>query len=626
MEKSAFQNGPPILNDALLFEASLENPERFEDSRIWVPGSVYEDGKETYTREELIKAGVEINFHEESSSGLPVEEQKRIYKQRQYEDRLNINGVVCHPDGTPMTPTQESLRYAKAAEHNGVTAAIMCYEPIYPVQRPSLLDISSQESLIPISINTKANQRRRIEKLYESPPNSPSVELTGISSSERVYQREKYIDPVNEKQSYEAELFQKVIQSMFILNCRNAIYAFDPAEHYFRPCSDMDWGRMINGLYGDEILRRGHLEKTYSSVCKLIRMESSIFCEKLPESPWWIWPFQNGLHDIRNGEVCQHSLENFYTYCLKCNYDPSASCPQFNRFIETIACEDSSIIQLLWEVIGYILSPDHSAKNLFVFFGVPNSGKSLLANVLMSIIGPNCVSSLSIEDLTRNFALSGVVGKHLNIYMDLPDTRIPPEAVGKLKTLTGGDTVTTDVKYQDPVSFCNTAKMLFGSNFKLSYANDEALYKRIVFVPFRYAVPRDQQIANLLEIFLKESSGICNKAMVAYRKLKVRNLQFIRVELPNTGEFILEGQNCTVNAVRLMEDAIRACFDFTGDENDVLPSTDAYNAYCHFCNMHVIAPESQGKFPRVLHRRCNEKKKANVDGHSVQIFTGIRLK
>ena len=75
MEKSDFQNGPPILNDALLFEASLANPERFEDPRICVPGSLYEDGKEAYTREELIKAGVEIGFREESSSGLPVEEQ-----------------------------------------------------------------------------------------------------------------------------------------------------------------------------------------------------------------------------------------------------------------------------------------------------------------------------------------------------------------------------------------------------------------------------------------------------------------------------------------------------------------------------------------------------------------------
>ena len=75
-----------------------------------------------------------------------------------------------------------------------------------------------------------------------------------------------------------------------------------------------------------------------------------------------------------------------------------------------------------------------------------------------------------------------------------------------------------------------------------------------------------------------------------------------------------------------MEDAIHVCFDFTGDENDVLPSTDAYDAYCHFCNMHAIVPDSQGKFSRVLHSRCNGKKKANVDGHSVQVFTGIRLK
>lgn len=626
MGKTIFKNEVPRLREALFIQAKLEDPEHFEGPNLWIPGSIYENGKETYSRKEAIEAGVEIDFLAETNSCLLVEDQRRIYEQRQHEDRLNINGIVCNPDGTLMTPTQESLRCAKIAALNGMSSAIMYYEPTNPMQRTSLPVSSSQASQSLILVNRKDDRHRRIETLYRDPPDQPAEVVTGIAASGHMIQREKYIDLADEKQSYEAELFQKILQSLLILNCGNTIYAFDPAEHYFRPCSDMDLSRLINGLCGDEILRRGHLEKTYSSVCKLIRIESSIFREKIPKSPWWIWPFRDGLHDIRDGSVCRHSVENFYTYCLKCDYDPGALCPQFDLFIDTIAGNDPLIIQLLWEVIGYILSPDYSAKNLFVFFGVPSSGKSLLANVLISLIGPTCVSSLSIEDLTKNFALSGIVGKHLNVYMDLPDTKIPPEAVGKLKTLTGGDTVTTDVKYQDPVSFCNTAKMLFGSNFKLSYAHDEALYKRIVFVPFTYSIPREQQNLNLLEMLLRESSGICNKAMGAYRGLKAKNLQFTRVEFPNSGEFVLAGQHCVVNTASLMEDAIQTCFDFTGDKNDVLASADAYNAYCHFCNMHTIAPDSQSKFSRTLHNRCGGKKKANIDGHSVQVFTGIRLK
>lgn len=626
MGETVFENGVHQSREALFIQAKLEDPEHFEDPNIWIPGSIYENGKETYSRKEAIEAGVKIDFLAKTNSCLPVEEQRRIYEQRQHEDRLIINGVVCGSDGILMTPTQESLRCAKAATHDGMTSAITCYEPVDSMQRTSILASSSQVSPNLILANRKDGQRRRIEKLYSAPLNQPTEVVTGIAASGHMIQREKYINLVDEKQSYEAELFQKILQSLLILNCGNTIYAFDPAEHYFRPCSDTDLGRLINGLYGDEILRRGHLEKTYSSVCKLIRIESSIFRGEIPKSPWWMWPFQDGLHDIRDGSVCRHSVENFYTYCLKCDYAPSAVCPQFDQFIDTIASSDPLIVQLLWEVIGYILSPDHSAKNLFVFWGVPSSGKSLLANVLISLIGPTCVSSLSIEDLTKNFALSGMVGKHLNVYMDLPDTKIPPEAVGRLKTLTGGDTVTTDVKYQDPVSFRNTAKMLFGSNFKLSYAYDEALYKRIVFVPFTYSIPREQQNPNLLEMLLSESSGICNKAMGAYRGLKAKNLQFTRVEFPNSGEFVLAGQHCVVNTANLMEDAIQTCFDFTGDKNDVLASADAYNAYCHFCNMHTIAPDTQNKFSRALRSRCGEKKKANIDGHSVQTFTGIRLK
>ena len=210
--------------------------------------------------------------------------------------------------------------------------------------------------------------------------------------------------------------------------------------------------------------------------------------------------------------------------------------------------------------------------------------------------------------------------------MDLPDSRITPEAVGKLKMLTGGDRVTTDVKYRDPVSFRNTAKLLFGSNFEIKYSKDTALNQRMISVPFNYSVPKEEQNPDLSEKLLKESSGICNKAIAAYIRLRKNNFKFTTVALPSNDDFILDGQRCRVNTAALMDNAIKSCFYFTQNEGDLLSSEDAYKAYCGFCNAQKVQPETQVKFSKEFRKRCVEKKKAQLDGHSVQVFLGAKLK
>lgn len=169
-----------------------------------------------------------------------------------------------------------------------------------------------------------------------------------ISMPSKVPDPLQYVERAERKGQYEAELFRKILRDIPMLNISGTLYCFDIQKGYYVPVTDNDLGRIINARYGDEILRYGHFDKTYSTMYKLLRLESSIYHNDLPQRHWHIWPFQDGLYDICNRRTYNSSL--FHTYRLSCRFDAAATCPTFDRFIQSVACYEPAVIQLLWEV------------------------------------------------------------------------------------------------------------------------------------------------------------------------------------------------------------------------------------------------------------------------------------
>lgn len=99
--------------------------------------------------------------------------------------------------------------------------------------------------------------------------------------------------------------------------------------------------------------------------------------------------------------------------------------------------EGGKLVQLLWEVIAYLLSRETRAKKIVFLLGKKDSGKSLFADILTGILGEESVSTLSVNDFGKQFGLAELMGRHLNICMDLPNVPLSAEAVGRIKSLTG---------------------------------------------------------------------------------------------------------------------------------------------------------------------------------------------
>ena len=142
-------------------------------------------------------------------------------------------------------------------------------------------------------------------------------------------------------------------------------------------------------------------------------------------------------------------------------------------------------------------------------------------------INQEAVSSLDLHSFGKNFALADLIGKRLCIDLDLPANCINGGAVSLLKKLTGGDLLSTDIKYMPRINFINTAKFLFATNHPILVDTpDEAFWQRMIVIPFVNSIPREQQDHGLLDKFEAERSAIVVKALGYYRQLRANNYIF----------------------------------------------------------------------------------------------------
>lgn len=265
--------------------------------------------------------------------------------------------------------------------------------------------------------------------------------------------------------------------------------------------------------------------------------------------------------DIRTNTMYKHSGDHHTNYLVQGDYRPElyGQCPVFNKYLFDITGGDVGIITRIWEMIGYILSPDTNAKAIFVLQGCPNSGKSVLSRFLISLFNDEAVSSMDVHSLKEKFAPCELVGKVLNVSPDLKFDRLDAQSVSKLKQFSGNDMISADVKFGRHVKFYCQAKFLLATNHALLISgNDEAFNERIVAIPFKYPISKENADPYLDEKFKAEIDSIIAIAMKHYFILRNNKYRF-------SGDYILNSANCIVPANESSADTENALFYFMRD-------------------------------------------------------------
>lgn len=337
----------------------------------------------------------------------------------------------------------------------------------------------------------------------------------------------------------------------------------------------------------------------------------------------------NGVLHLSNRRLLPHTHQIFTTAKIKASYIPSGerSCPRFRAFLQDVTGGDQTLQQRLWEVIGYALVPDVNGKCFFLLQGVPNSGKSLLGSFLAGCFDPDQVTSLDIEAYGRQFGPSNLLGKRLSLSMDLAAAPWDTKAMGTLKSLTGNDQLSADVKYQSYVKFRNTATLLFGTNHALTTTvRDEAFLQRLIVVPFKFSVPKERQQWDLLEQFQREQDSIVSTAIDAYFGLRERNYVFAGEYQLN--EVVAQGLPAAASLDQAVADFF--CSSCMLSPNAIIFADDLFQAftaqYPEFTEFTAFSAKFYA-FCETNYPERVEKKRQRKDGakNPTSAFVGVKL-
>lgn len=194
--------------------------------------------------------------------------------------------------------------------------------------------------------------------------------------------------------------------------------------------------------------------------------------------------------DLQTGLLGPHSPNNKVTQSLNSDLarfnHQSEECPAFDNFLHDISGGDPLLEQRIWEIIGYCLTPDTNAKVFFLFQGVPNSGKTLLCNLLSDFFPEEKFSALSVHSLKDQFSTGNLEEKSLCISPDLPACELDPKSASIIKQLTGNDKVSVAVKYKNNAQFRFEGKLILASNYPLLTAKpDDAFGNKYLWIGFK---------------------------------------------------------------------------------------------------------------------------------------------
>lgn len=258
------------------------------------------------------------------------------------------------------------------------------------------------------------------------------------------------------------------------------------------------------------------------AIVDLARSEDAVAVrpEVFDRDPWMI-NCQNGIMDLRTGELRDHDRTQLMTKMVNARYDPQAKCPTFDAFMEKVLPDDEVRLYVM-RALGSCLVGEQRDQIVFMPFGTGKNGKSVLMALMSSLLDGYCKTApRSTFIQNKNDAGNGndvatLIGARFVFATESGEAKALNEE--QIKQLTGGDKISARMLYQDFTEYKPGFKLWFAVNHRpVIKSVGFAIWRRIHLVPFTVTIsdadqiPRDVLDKNLMA----EADGIFTKLVRA---------------------------------------------------------------------------------------------------------------
>lgn len=468
------------------------------------------------------------------------------------------------------------------------------------------------------SILNKVEQEIKQKQSANTPPSktTPVCLLDGEAALQEILPHIKPIKFVAGTEQTKVNVQDRYVQTIDTLlitaktinrpiSCENGVALFIYNGQYHVPIET--WA--VTFFLGEVAERAGfkaHDARFYAKKKKLYKQLISAAHTILyqPITKYYLVNIANGtLRFTKTGQVSlqPHRAEDNFKYCLPTEYNPDATCPMFDKFLNQML-PDKESQSLLNEALGHSLVPKLKLEYIILLYGHGRNGKSVIYDIVKRIFALKNMSSYSIQELVDDsgYCRSDFVTKLLNF---CPDAGSRFNASGVFKRLSSGETIIAREIYGKPHEYENYPKIICNINNFNYTGNDLSDGDKRRFLPIIFPVQISKEEVN---VHLAEE--LCQTELPGIFNWMVKGAQKILINHGFT--------NCKASEALLGEwwSTADPVLGFL-EEYELSPGTnphslqEVYKLYSNYCAENKCVPLGYKLFSKALQNKCYQIKK-----------------
>jgi putative DNA primase/helicase len=361
----------------------------------------------------------------------------------------------------------------------------------------------------------------------------------------------------------------------------------------------------------DKATKSARIEDAIKTLQKRVFMRG----ERFEHNPEFL-NLKNGMLETTTITLKKHDPAYLSRIQLDVKLDKKAQCPRWNQFLEEIFPEAPEKAKMLQCYFGYCLLPHCGYQRCLFLLGSGANGKSVVTDVLISILGKDNVCSLPLQLMGQRFLIGQLKDKLVNVAGEIATNQ--PTDTSVFKAAVVGSLLIADEKHGKPFSFSPVCKHVFSMNEAPKITDKSyGFQRRPIVLTFSERFEGDRRDPHLTKKLIREKDGIFLWMLEGLKMVLEKDDLYMPEAVERaTKEFIK-----ATNPVLLFVDD--CCI--LGTEYWVKPK-DLYKEYLTWCKEGGNRPLSRNRFydqilihfPSVQKKRSGEEKSRVYYGIGLQ--------
>ena len=327
---------------------------------------------------------------------------------------------------------------------------------------------------------------------------------------------------------------------------------------------------------------------------------------------------RNGVFDLKNMRLLPADPKLLISRQVHADYNRAAICPLWLKFLNEIFVGDQDVIDYVQKALGYSLTGDVSEELLHFCYGHGKNGKSVMANVIVKIMGDYVQTAnfdlLALKESGATNDVARLAGARMVMANETRENQRLDDQ--KLKALVSTEKITARFMYAEFFEFWPQFKIWLRGNYKpIITDSSNGAWRRMRLIPFEYQVPEDKTDYKLEEKLLAEKEGI-----LAWMADGCHRWQQERLTAPKR---IQDASRIYQDESDMLGEFLEDCCDVGADKSASQKST--FWTYQIWARNNGTHPATQKSFTRQLGSRGVDTKRIKAQGDTKRFYIGLAL-